>query len=108
MGKNATCYLSPIKALPLVKTKLTNPTISLGGATITFPVEIDSGSYLEFTSMSDCKLYGPKGELIREVIPHGQVPTLEPGENEIRFRYEGPAGVNPRARVTVIGRGNPL
>jgi hypothetical protein len=108
VGKNATCYLSPIKALPLVKTKLVNPTISLGNATITFPVEIESGSYLEFTSMTDCKLYGPKGELTREVTPQGQMPTLERGENEIRFRCEGPAGVNPRARVTVIGRGNPL
>lgn len=108
LGKTATCYLSPIKALPLVKTKLVNPTITLGSETITFPVEIESGAYLEFASMSDCKLYGPKGELIREVTPQGQAPMLAAGENAVQFRCDNAAGVSPRARVTVIGRGNPL
>jgi len=108
VGKAATCYLSPIKALPLVKTKLVNPAVTIGRTTITFPVEIESGSYLEFNSMTDCKLYGPTGELLREVVPQGQVPTLEPGDNTLQFGCNAPDGVTPRARVTVISRGNPL
>ena len=49
-GKKVTCYLSPIKALPLVATKLINPSVRVGDAQLTFPVEIDSGCYLEFQS----------------------------------------------------------
>jgi hypothetical protein len=108
VGKPATCYLSPIKALPLVKIRLVQPAITIGNATITFPVEIESGSYLEFNSMTDCKLYGPKGELLREVTPQGQVPTLNSGDNEVEFRCSAPDGVTPRAQVTVISHGDPL
>jgi hypothetical protein len=107
-NKEVACYLSPIKALPLVQGKLVNPSVAIGSTRITFPVEMESGAYLEFASMTDCKLYGPKGELLREVTPQGGVPELQPGENELRFQCETPAGVNPRARITVISRGQPL
>ena len=47
-GGRATCRLSPVKALPLVKAKLKNPKITLNGAALEFPVEMESGAYLEF------------------------------------------------------------
>ena len=74
-GKQATCHISPIKAIPLVSGKLINPTVTIGGRTITFPVEISSGSYLELNSPTDCKLFGPKGEVLAEVKPQGPLPT---------------------------------
>ena len=103
--ETAACYLSPVRALPTVKSKLRNPAVTLGGRTITFPVEIESGQYLEFRSPSDCQLYGPAGEMLGGVTPQGDVPLLEPGGNRVRFTCETSAGVSPRARVSVISLG---
>ena len=102
------CFLRAIKALPLVSVKLINPAITIGKETIVFPTEIESGSYLEFHSMSDCNLYGPKGELISEVVPQGQIPILEEGDNQIKFACDASPKVNARAGVTVISKGEPL
>jgi hypothetical protein len=107
-GKHVTCYLSPIKALPLVKTKLSNPALTINKRTLIFPGEIESGCYLEFHSLSDCKLYGPEMELLAEVKPQGEVPVLEEGDNEVSLTCDAPAGVSPRANVTVISQGAPL
>jgi glutathione S-transferase len=103
--KPVSCSLSPIKALPLVAAKLVNPSMSIGGRTITFPVEIPSGHYLEFRAADDCKLFGPQGELVRDVQPQGAIPVLQPGENEVRFDTQALPGVNPRANVTLITEG---
>jgi len=106
---SACCYLSPIKALPLVKATLSNPAVTIGGETIIFPVELESGCYVEFRSMSDCKLYGPDGGVIREVEPEGEAPTLSPGHNRAKFEcLVTPAEVRGRAHVTVVSRGDPL
>jgi hypothetical protein len=71
-------------------------------------VVIETGQFLEFHGPDDCKLYGPKGEKIRDVAPEGDVPTLELGENEIKLTHEPEAGVNPRAYVSVIAQGEPF
>ena len=105
VGRKVACYLSPIKALPLIKHKISKPTISILGRTIVFPVEIESGCYLEFNSMNDCKLYGPKRELIQQVKPEGEIPRLSAGESEITFRCDESA-IRPRVNVTVISHGN--
>ena len=108
-GKKVACCLSPVRALPLAKGKLRNPAIKVGDQAITFPVEIESGQYLEFRSLTDCKLYGEKGELLREVRPEGPVPVLEPGDNPIVFECNAvPEAPDPRARVTLISQGEPL
>ena len=107
-GNEVTCCVGPIKALPLVQTKLINPTITIAGTTLTFPTEIESGCYLEFRSPADCKLYGPTGALLRDITPQGNVPTLKPGDNQVTFECETPDGVSARTYVTVISRGEPL
>ena len=104
-GAQVQCYLSPIRALPLVKAKLRNPRITINGKTITFPVEIESNCYLEFVSPSDCKVYGPAGELVGEVTPLGEVPTLEAGMNRVEIACDATPGVSARVNVTVISRG---
>ena len=103
--ETVTCYLSPVRALPTVKAKLRNPTVSLGGRTVMFPVEIESGQYLEFRSPSDCKLYGPAGEVLGEVVPQNPPPILESGANQLKFTCEPPIGLNPRARISLISHG---
>jgi hypothetical protein len=107
-GQRAVCYLSPIQALPLVSTKLVNPAVSIAGQRVVFPVEIESGCYLECHSAEDCQLYGPQGQRLRSVVPEGEIPWLEAGANEVRFECGASAGASPRANVTVISFGEPL
>jgi hypothetical protein len=108
VGKEVCCYLSPIKALPLTATRLINPSLTIAGQTLVFPVEIESGSYLEMNSLSDCKLYGPAGQLLREVVPTGDVPLLASGDNRVTFACDPSGGQRARAAVTVITQGQPL
>jgi hypothetical protein len=107
-GDAVTCYLSPIRALPTVETVWTNPAVTVGGRTLAFPVAMKSGSYLEFRSPADCKLYGPAGERLCDVTPRGEVPSLEAGANTFRFACDPPVSGQPRARVTVISQGGIL
>ncbi|UCH35938.1 MAG: hypothetical protein JSV65_06175 [Armatimonadota bacterium] len=109
-GNTVTCYLSPVRALPLANVKLRNPSVTVGGETIVFPVEIESGAYLEFRSMSDCTLYDPQGKMVCDVQPQGAAPELAPGENQVAFECDVPAGATPntRAYVTVISQGKAL
>ena len=85
-GGPATCRLSPVKALPLVRAKLRNPRITFNGAVLEFPVEMESGAYLEFRPGRDCRLYGPGGEVRREVVPKQLAPELRSGSKSSRFR----------------------
>lgn len=107
-GKEIRCYISPIKALPLVQNKLRNPSVTVGGVTITFPVEMESGSWLEFNSMEDCKVYSADGRILTEVKPEGNLPELRKGDNRVEFICDSLPGVNPRACVTVISLGEAL
>jgi hypothetical protein len=103
-GKSVKCELSPIKALPLSKSVLRRPRLTVGKQTIVFPVEIESGGYLEMNSGSDCKLYMPKGEPIN-VNPEGEAPILRSGTNEIKFGCEK---LQTRAKVTLLSEGQAI
>jgi hypothetical protein len=107
-GRQAVCYLSPIKALPLVSNRLVHPSISISGQRIVFPVEVESGCYLELNSAEDCRLYDPQGRMLRSVAPEGEIPWLETGSNEVRFDCGRYVNASPRANVTVISFGEPL
>ncbi|MBM3500392.1 MAG: hypothetical protein FJX74_17175 [Armatimonadetes bacterium] len=107
-GAAATCYLSPVRGVSVFPAKLTNPTLTIGGKTIAFPCEMETGSYLEFRAMNDCKLYAPNGALLAEVQPTGDAPAVAAGENDVSFACGGPEGITPRARVTTITGGEPI
>lgn len=100
--QSVSCYFSPVRALPHVVTRLAHPSVMLGGNRLVFPVELESGQYLEFQSMQDCKVYGRRGEVVRTLQPQGQVPVLRAGENEICFSTGSNRPVKVRATVTVI------
>ena len=106
-GGSATCLLSPIKALPLVEAPVSNPVLTINGATIKFPVEIPVGTSLEFRGMDACYLYGKKGELLAEVKPEGGVPMINAGENTVTFSSNA-EGEASRARVTLFMIGETL
>jgi hypothetical protein len=107
-GKESSCQIGPIKALPLVPITFDNPSITVDGKTVVFICRLESGMYLEFKGKNDCKLYGPKGEFLKDVDIKGTIPELIPGENEISFKCNGPENVNARVQVTVISEGLPL
>ena len=107
-NEEVNCFISPVKAIPMVEGIIKNPEITINGKTIVFPVEMKSGSYLEFNSISDCKLYGPKGELLAEVTPGGEVPELGRGDNAVTFSCDEDSKLNIRANVTVISYDEPL
>ena len=107
-GKKVGCYVSPIKAIPLVKGKVQQPALKIGGKIITFPAAIETGSYLEFRSMTDSKLYGAKGEFLADVTPTGDIPTFASGENPVEFNCDTASENLARVRVTLISRGEPL
>jgi hypothetical protein len=105
-GGRVACRISEVRALPLVPTRLIHPAIRVGDREVVFPVEMESGCYLELNGPGDCRLYGPKGRLLRQVKPRGELPVLASGENAVRFRCDAPAGVSARAGVNVwtLGR----
>jgi hypothetical protein len=107
-GKESRCILSSIKALPLVTAVILNPTITVNGESLTLPVKMESGMYLELGSGKECRLYGSKGELLKEVIIEGPVPEIQNGENKILFSCDGPGDINPRTQVTMISEGDLL
>ena len=82
--------------------------MSIDGERITFPVEIEAGSYIEYSSTTGCVLYGPSGEALCDVLPEGNAPNAQAGENVVQFACDVEAGERPRARVAIITEGEPL
>ena len=107
-GDEVTCYISPIKALPVVRTRLTRPQVAIAGKRVVFPVSLTSGEYLEFTPGSDCKLRDERGEVLDEVTAQGEAPVLAAGANTVEFACEAEPGLTPRAKVTVVAVGEPF
>lgn len=107
-GKSAQCRVGPITALPMLAASVKNPAVTVNGATIVFPCEMPSGSWVEGNGPEDCVLYGSKGELLLKVTPRGPWPTLRAGENQVQFSNPPQNGPSPRAKVTVFTLGEPL
>ncbi len=64
--------------------------------------KIETGAYLEFRSLDDCKLHAPDGALLATVTPQGETPVLQPGANRVEFTCESSGDVRPRSYVTII------
>ncbi len=107
-GREVRCVVGPVKAMAMVPCTVKNPTLTVNGKAICFPVEMQSGCRLEFDGGDGCTLYGPKGETLGHVTPGGAVPLLVNGDNEVRFSCDPAAGPSPRVKVTVISQGDPL
>lgn len=104
-GEEVRLFLGPIRALPLAEASLVNPSVALGGSTIAFPVTLATGAYLEYEPGGAARAYGPDGALLAEVRPVGDPLPLAAGANTLTLSSEPQAGPAPRARVTVIARG---
>lgn len=107
-NQQVACAIGPIKALPMVACTVKNPRITINGKTLILPVEMTSGSYLEFGGGDDSILYGSKGEVISKVTFDSATPMLSAGENQIRFSCSAAGGPAPRVKLTVISYGESL
>ncbi len=106
--KQSKCIIGPVKAMPMIACTLKNPVVTVNGKSVTLPVEMQSGNYLEFNSADDCVLYGSKGEELAKITHEGAIPSLLSGDNQIRFSCDRTDGPSPRLKLTVISYGRPL
>ncbi|MEW6357817.1 MAG: LamG-like jellyroll fold domain-containing protein [Planctomycetota bacterium] len=104
----AAIYLSPIKALPVKRVALKNPTIEINGQKLAFPITLQSESLIEFDGMADCRVYDDRYALLESLELPGQAPTLAAGENKLTFTAQPQEGFPVRASVTVVASGPPL
>ena len=95
VGQTVTCSIAMVKALPITNITLTNPSVTINGSTITFPIALASGQYIQFNSMTDCSYYDINGHKLGSITPTGSAATLAGGANTVTF------GGGARARVTL-------
>jgi hypothetical protein len=107
-AKDTVCRFGPIRALPLRPGVVKNPKIGVGAATLEFPIELPSGSWIEANGPDDCAAYGPRGELLGKLTPRGDWPTLPTGMALLQFLCESSDAPKPRARITVFSHGEEL
>ena len=107
-GEDVTCHISPIRALPVVKTTWANPAVTIGGRRIVFPVTMESGQTIEYRPGGGCTLRSETGAVVSRVEPEGHRPELAAGDNVAELTCETEAGPTPRAEVTVVASGEPL
>lgn len=107
-GCETKCRIGPLRALPMRSGSVKNPKLTVEGKTIEFPVELASGSWIECNGPEDCAVYGPKGESLGKVTPHGDWPVLRAGESALQFSCETSDGAQPRSRVTASAMGEGL
>ena len=108
VGETVQARIGPVQAVPLQAAKLVNPSITLNGKLLSFPVTLESGSYLEFDSMDDCRIYDAAGNGLGPVIPAGDMPVAKSGANTCIFDADSQEGVVRRAKVTFMLSGEPL
>jgi hypothetical protein len=107
-GVETRCGLGPIIALPMMATKLKDPTVTINGTTVVLPAEVPSGGYIEGTGTQTCTQYDAQGGSPNGLVVRGTWPTLRPGTNRIQFSCAWAPGPAPRARITVFCRGEEL
>ena len=107
-GPATKCRVGLIHAVPMRPGVVKNPKVTVGGATLEFPIELTSGSWIEANGPADCTAYGSKGEPLGKVTPRGDWPTLPAGVAALQFSCEPGNASKPRARVTVFSHGDEL
>ncbi len=107
-GTEVQCLIGTVKALEMVPITVIDPEITVSGEKLIFKVKMESGMYLEFNSVSDCKLYGKKGEFLQDVKVVGKIPEIKNGNNNISFSCIGTDGISSRVQVTMITSGKEI
>jgi len=99
-GETTEVVLRPIMTLPIQPAELKNPTLTVNGQALTFPVTLKSGDFLELEPTGDCAHYNDKGDPLAS-FHLASVPALRPGENTLALD-------RARAEVTIQAFGTPF
>jgi hypothetical protein len=106
-GKRAEVAVGPVMALPITASSVDRPALTIGGKRVTFPVRMETGSYLDWEGGAECTVYGQKGEVLATAAVQGSA-TLAPGDNAVAFSQAESAPANSRSRVTLFVHGKPF
>ncbi len=96
-----TCLISQIRALPLVRTKLNQPVLTINGRELTLPFALAAGDWVEIGADGMAAAFAPDGREIQSAPLPGGTIRMKAGANELAFKADALAG-RCRARVTVI------
>ncbi len=99
-GETTEVVIRPIMALPVQPSELKNPSLSVNGQTIAFPVTLKSGDFLELEPTGECTHYNDAGDPL-STVQLSAVSSLRPGENTVALDCA-------RAEVTINAFGIPF
>jgi hypothetical protein len=101
-GRTVRCQIRELRPLAFRDTPLESPVLTLNGATLSFPVTVPPGGWIELIGPDDCRLYGPKGEPLGNAQPRGTAPEVRSGANDLTFACTPAPGSAPRVRITLF------
>ena len=103
-GTAARARFGRLEALRETPVGLQNPGLNVNGESITFPVQLETDWYLEYSGTGKARVFDANGFTKAEATPVGQVLNLKKGSNTVML-VGRPAS---SAKVTVMTRGEPL
>ncbi|NLM79088.1 MAG: hypothetical protein GX173_13585 [Ruminococcaceae bacterium] len=93
--------LKTIKLLPPVENTLHNPTVTINGQQVTFPVSLHGSSILECHPDGFCEVFNLRGEHLASPVPDGEIPVLRQGVNQLSIDSAEQTACQKRAVLTL-------
>jgi len=81
-----------------------NVTLAINGASVSFPVKLQTGWYLEYAGTGNVRVLNENGFEQQIAKPGGTPPIVRKGSNEMRFQCPDCGPV----KITVSTHGEPL
>lgn len=103
--KKGSFRFSSIKALPIFKHEIVNPSIKIGDKKFTFNTKLESGNFLECTPSGYYTVYNRIGETIFKGNLDEKIPALSVGNNEITFNCQSQDRQNSKVVLTIFTEG---
>ncbi len=72
-----------LKALPVEKSTLSNPKVSLNGTTLSFTGSMPNGSWMQYTGGDKAPVFSASGRKLSEMTVSGTMPEFKQGENRV-------------------------
>lgn len=109
-GDTTEVAIGPVMALAIQPSELRNPSLTVNGRTLTVPVTMKSGDFLELEPDGGCTHYNDQSDPLAQLRPvrGDEWPQVRAGENALALACQQTPGSGARAEVTVISAGVPF